>query len=69
MILSIDTEKVGVPTTGLNTRAGDAMVIKFKYAQPVISGTDNTRVADRMDILLHAGHGLEVHDVGVRVYD
>ena len=43
-----------VPLTSLHTRASDLMIIKIKYAQTVATRTDNTRVADRMHIVLHS---------------
>ena len=70
MIFGIATEQVlDVPMTGLNARAGDWMVITFKYAPAVASRTDNTRAADRVHILPHSDQILEIHDVGVTVYD
>ena len=70
MILAMDCERIlDLPFTGLNTRAGDQTVIKLKYASSVISGNDNTRVADQMHIVLHSDQILEIHDVGVRVSD
>jgi hypothetical protein len=69
-ILGIDTEKVlEAGFTGLNTRAGDLLTVKFKYAQPSAGGVVNpVRVADLMHIVLHSDHILEIHDTGVRVF-
>ena len=70
MIFGIATEQVlDVPMTGLNARAGNLMVITFKYAPAVASRIDNTRVADRVHILPHSDQILEIHDLGVTVYD
>ena len=59
--------------TGLNTRStGDLMVVRFKYAPNIISGTatnPSRRIADQMHIVMHADHILEIHDVGVRAFD
>jgi hypothetical protein len=73
-VIGIDCEKViEAGFTGLNTRStGDLMVVRFKYAPEVISGTAtnaNYRIADQMHIVMHADHILEIHDVGVRVFD
>ena len=56
--------------TGLNTRAGDLMSIKFKnningITQP--SGTEC--LADRMHIVLHSDQIMEIRDTGVQVFD
>ena len=48
------------------------MVVKLKYAPHVIIGkaaNPNYRIADQMHIVMHADHILEIHDVGVRVFD
>ena len=74
MVIGIDCEKIiEAGFTGLNTRnTGDLMVVRFKYAPEVISGTAtnaNHRIAEQMHIVMHADHILEIHDVGVRVFD
>ena len=73
-VIGIDCEKIiEAGFTGLNTRStGDLMVVRFKYAPEVISGTAtnaNYRIAEQMHIVMHADHILEIHDVGVRVFD
>ena len=48
------------------------MVVRFKYAPDIINGTaanPTHRIADQMHIVMHADHILEIHDIGVRVYD
>jgi len=69
-VLGIDTEKVlEAGFTGLNTRAGDLLTVKFKYAKPSAGGAVNlVRVADLMHIVFHSDHMLEIHDTGVRVF-
>ena len=74
MVVAIDCEKIiEAGFTRLNTRStGDMMVVRFKYAPDVISGTAANaiyRIADQMHIVMHADHILEIHDVGVRVFD
>ena len=71
MIIAIDTEKVlEAGFTGLNTRSGDLLTVRFKYNSPVAGGAvAATRIADLMHIVLHSDHSLEIHDTGVRVYD
>ena len=74
MVIGIDCENVvEAGLTGLNTRStGDLVVVRFQYAPNAISGTaanPNYRIADQMHIVMHADHILEIHDVGVRVFD
>jgi hypothetical protein len=74
MIVSIDTEKViQAGFTGLNSRStGDLMVVRFKYAPKIISGeaaNPTHRMADQMHIVMNCDNILEIHDIGVRVYD
>ena len=65
MIIGIDTEKViEAGWTGINTRAGDLLTVKFKYITD-----DNSRYADRMHIVLHSDQILEIRDSGVQVFD
>ncbi|MFM7986030.1 MAG: hypothetical protein ACKPKO_42625, partial [Candidatus Fonsibacter sp.] len=70
-VIGIDTEKVlEAGFTGLNTRAGDLLTVKYKYARPRAGGNvDAHRIADLMHIVLHSDHILEIHDTGVRVFD
>ena len=64
-ILAIDTEKVlEACWTGLNTRAGDLMRIKFESPS-----TNVTRHPDRMRIVMHSDQILEIRDTGVQVFD
>ena len=64
-ILGTDCEKVlDAGFTGLNTRAGDLMTVKFDYRK-----ADPTRTADRTHIVLHSDQILEIRDSGCQVYD
>ena len=66
-VLGIDCEKVlDAGFTGINTRAGDLMSIKLKYAS---SGAGNVRLADRLHIILHSDQILEIRDSGCQVFD
>ena len=65
MTLAIDTEKVlEAGWTGLNTRAGDLMRIKFE-----VPSTNEARYPDRMRIVTLSDQILEVRDAGVQVSD
>ena len=50
--------------TGLNTRAGELLNIKFDQ-----TGDDSTNYAQSMYIVLHSDNVMEIGDSGVRVYD
>ena len=66
-ILATDCERVlDAGFTGLNTRAGDLMTVKLKFNKP---GTNNSRLADRIHIVLHSDQIMEIRDSGVSVYD
>ena len=61
---AIDTEKVReAGFSGLNTRAGDLLTVKFRYNTPAAGG------AIAAHIVLHSDHILEIHDTRVRVFD
>ena len=63
----IDTQEVlEAGFTGLNTRAGDVLTVKFKSANPAVNVA---RVANLVHIVFPSDHILEVHDTGVRVFD
>lgn len=53
MILGFDSNQkvLAAGMTGLNKRAGDLMVNKFKYTPFIISGADVIRVADCMHLV------------------
>ena len=70
-IIGFDSEKVlEAGWTGLNTRAGDLLVIKLKYLQGVTDeGELASRTADRMHIVLHSDQILEIRDTGCTVFD
>ena len=48
--------------TGLHTRAGDVLTVKFKYNKPWAGGPiDDDRIADLMPINFHADRIIEIH--------
>ena len=64
-VLGIDMEKVlEAGYTGLNTRAGDLMNIRFDH-----TSSSNTTWATSMHIVLTSDQILEVRDSGVQVFD
>ena len=64
-VLGFDTEKVlEAGWTGLNTRAGDLLTVKFKY-----NSSNPLRQADRTHIMLHSDQILEIRDSGISVFD
>jgi hypothetical protein len=64
-VLGIDTEKVlEAGWTGLNTRAGDLMRVKFD-----LMSTEASRQPDRMHILLQSDQIVEIRDTGCQVFD
>ena len=71
LIITIDIEQLReAGFTGLNTRAGDLLTVKFKCNTPAAGGAVNAqRVANLMHIVLRSDHILEIHDTGVRVFD
>ena len=63
-IVGIDTEKVlSAGFTGLNTKAGDLMTVKFNKMP-----TDNT-APDKMYIILHADIVMNIRDTGVEIFE
>lgn len=69
LIIGIDTEKtLGASFTGLNTRSGDLMTVKFKYKNKIDSG-GRDRSADRIHILLHTDNILQINASGCSVFD
>ena len=66
LIMAIDTEKsLGASFTGLNTRSGDLMSVRFKYRD----ASDPDRLANRMHIVLHTDNIMQIHLTGVTIYD
>ena len=64
-ILGTDCEKVlDAGFTGINTRAGDLMTVKFDYRSATTA-----RRADRIHIVIHSDQILEIRDSGCQVYD
>ena len=65
-IIGVDTEKIlEAGFTGLNTRAGDLMVLKGKYA----NSNSSTNWANSVYIILHTDQILEIRDTGSQVFD
>ena len=65
MILGIDMEKVlEAGYTGINTRAGDLMSIRFDHASSL-----DAEWATQMHVILTSDQILEVRDSGVQVFD
>ena len=63
-IVGIDTEKVlAAGFTGLNTKAGDLMTVKFNRMP-----TDAT-APDKMYIILHADIVMDIRDSGVEIFE
>ena len=64
-IVALDCESLlQAGFTGLNTRAGELLNIKFDQ-----NGDDPTHYAQSMYIVLHSDNVMEIGDSGVRVYD
>ncbi|MFM7984525.1 MAG: hypothetical protein ACKPKO_34885, partial [Candidatus Fonsibacter sp.] len=53
--------------SGLSTRARDLMTVMFKYNSE--GAANQTRLADRMHIVLHADQIVQIHSHGVSVLD
>ena len=63
MIMAIDCERVlEAGFTGLNTRAGDILNVKFNH-----NSADH--LADQMHIVLHSDCIMEIRDSGIQVFD
>jgi hypothetical protein len=65
LVIGTDCERVlDAGFTGINTRAGDLMTVKFKCM-------DNSSevLPDRMHIILHSDQIMEIRDTGVQVFD
>ena len=70
LILGTDCEKVlDAGFTGLNTRAGDLMTVKFDMNKTVDTADLTARKPDRIHIVLHSDQILEIRDSGCQVYD
>jgi hypothetical protein len=70
-VLGTDCEKVlDAGFTGINTRAGDLMTVKFKNVSPGISTSLGTEcLANRLHVVLHSDQIMEIRDTGVAVFD
>ena len=63
--MAVDLEKsLGASFTGLNTRSGDLLTVKFKYKSPL-----DSRKADRMHIILHTDNIMKISATGVEIFD
>ncbi len=63
--MAVDLEKsLGASFTGLNTRSGDLLTVKFKYKSPT-----DAKKADRMHIILHTDNILRISGTGIDIYD
>jgi hypothetical protein len=64
-IVGIDTEKVlAAGFTGLNTKAGDLMSVKFNRMP-----TNSAVAPDKMYIILHADVVMNIRDSGVEIFE
>lgn len=70
-VLGTDCEKVlDAGFTGINTRAGDLMTVKLKYAgKGTLANGSYANLADRLHIVLHSDQIMEIRDSGVQVFD
>jgi hypothetical protein len=74
-ILGTDCEKVlDAGFTGINTRAGDLMTVKFRNNKDKLYAMDGTTllgstVAQRLHVVLHSDQIMEIRDTGVAVFD
>jgi len=65
MIIGIDTEKIlSAGFTGINTKAGDMLCLKFKHKD-----TNNLNYATKMHVVLHSDNIMVVRDSGIEVLD
>ena len=65
MIIGIDTEMVlSAGFTGLNTKSGDMLTLRFKH-----NSTDVGVYATKMHVILHSDNILSIRDSGVEVLD
>ena len=70
-VIGTDCEKVlDAGFTGINTRAGDLLTVKLKYADKgQLANGVYSNLADRLHIVLHSDQIMEIRDTGVAVYD
>jgi hypothetical protein len=71
LVIGTDCEKVlDAGFTGINTRAGDLLTVKLKYADKgQLANGVYSHLADRIHIVLHSDQIMEIRDSGVAVYD
>ena len=68
-ILGTDCEKVlDAGFTGINTRAGDLMTVKFRNVKNQLIDENDT-VAQRLHVVLHSDQIMEIRDTGIAVFD
>ena len=66
-VWATDMEKVlEAGFTGMNTRSGDVLNVRFDHLEPVANAAN---YATQMQIVLHSDNVLEVKDSGCTVYD
>jgi hypothetical protein len=69
-IIGVDTEKIlEAGFTGLNTRAGDLMIVRIKPQNGSTADFNDNKWATSMFIMLHADQILEIRDTGCQVFD
>ena len=69
-IVGIDCERIlDAGFTGLNTRAGDLMTVKYKLPNASRVTDPSQLLADRMHIVLHSDQIMEIRDTGIQVFD
>ena len=69
LILGTDCEKVlDAGFTGINTRAGDLMTVKFRNVKNQLIDENDT-VAQRLRVVLHSDQIMEIRDTGIAVFD
>ena len=67
-IWATDCDKVwDAGFSGINTRAGDLMSIRFKFLNNGVN--DQNYLADRIHIVLHSDQIMEIRDSGVQIFD
>ena len=65
-IIGIDTENIlEAGFTGINTKAGDLMVVKVKQN----SGITQANICNKMYLTLHSDNILNIRDSGCEVFD
>ena len=70
LVIGTECEKVlDAGFTVINTRAGDLLTVKLKYADEGTAANGvYPNLADRIHIVLHSDQIMEIRDTGVAVY-